>query len=226
MNKLVIFDLDGTLCDTLDDLTYYVNDACKKFGYPLCSKEQVRQNVCHGSRKFFGLCLGEGDIVNPKIDEYHEYYSEQYRKSGSPRTKLYDGMAEVLSKLKKNGCKIAILTNKTQCQTDSIYDRYIKEYNFDKVVGLRDGILPKPDPTEIIKLMKEFGTEREQTYFIGDGDTDVLAGINAGVKLITVTYGYRDKELLKQLGASVFVDTPSQILGEILGDKNEQTSNI
>ena len=105
--------------------------------------------------------------------------------------------------------------------------KLITGYEFDASESYEDFVYAfVPGFTEGLKLMKEFGTEREQTYFIGDGDTDVLAGINAGVKLITVTYGYRDKELLKQLGASVFVDSPSQILGEILGDKNEQTSNI
>ena len=225
MNKLVIFDLDGTLCDTLDDLTYYVNVACRKFGYPEIDRSIARKHVCRGSLEFFRLCLGE-QKNNPKVEEYHEYYSDQYRLSGSPRTKLYDGMEQALLRLKANGYKFAILTNKTQVQTDVIYDRYIKHIGFDKVVGLRDGVVAKPDPTEILNLIKEFGTDKEHTYFIGDGDTDVLASLNAGVNLIAVTYGYRDKDLLEQLGAKVFADNPKEIADIILGETNEQISNF
>jgi phosphoglycolate phosphatase len=220
MNKLVIFDLDGTLCDTLDDLTYFINDSCKKFGFPPCEKKVVRTHVCHASLEFFRLCLGvEKD--DERLNSYHDYYSEQYKHSGSPRTRLYDGMEETLLRLKENGYKLAILTNKTQYQTDSIYDRYIKHIGFDKVIGIREGVVAKPDPTEIFNLMKEFNADKENTYFIGDGDTDVLASLNAGVNLITVTYGYRDKDILEKLGATCFVDTPKEIADIILGTANE-----
>ena len=217
MNKLVIFDLDGTLCDTLDDLTYFINDACKKFGYPTLEKQKVREYVCYGSREFFGMCLGL-DKNHPNLDEYHDYYSKQYKNSGSPRTRLYKGMEQTLLRLKEKGYKLAILTNKTQYQTDTIYDNYIKQFGFDKVLGLKEGVVAKPDPTEILKMMDEFETDRENTYFVGDGDTDVLAGIRAGVKLITVTYGYRDKDILLKLGAKVFADNPKEIADIILND--------
>lgn len=218
MNKLAIFDLDGTLCDTLDDLRFYINDACNKFGFPPCDRKTVRTHVCHASLKFMALCMGIENLDEKTLNEYHDYYSEQYRLSGSPRTRLYDGMEETLLRLKSAGYKLAILTNKTQVQTDVIYDKYIKHIGFDKVIGLREGVVAKPDPTEIFNLMKEFGADKETTYFIGDGDTDVLAGLSAGVKLITVTYGYRDKEDLEKLGADCFVDTPQKIADIILGE--------
>lgn len=218
MNKLVIFDLDGTLLDTLPDLTYYINDACKKFGFPTLQKNEVREHICYGSREFLRRCIGVSDTTNPIIDECHNYYSNEYKNSGSPRTCLFEGMDKTLKSLKEKGCKIAILTNKTQEQTDVIYEKYLKEFGFDVVVGLRQGIVAKPNPTEIFNLMQKFGTDKNNTYFVGDGDTDVLAAQNAGVKLIAVTYGYRDKEFLESLGAKVFAKKPEDILGVIVGD--------
>lgn len=222
MNKLVIFDLDGTLLDTLDDLTYYINDACKKFGYPTINKKDVRRHVCYASREFLRRCIGESDEKNPIIDKCHDYYNIEYKNSGSPRTRLYSGMKYTLISLKQKGYKLAIFTNKTQEQTDGIFNRYLKDFGFSVVLGQRQGVVPKPDPTEILNLMKEFGTDKNTTYFVGDGDTDVLAGLRAGVKLIAVTYGYRDKDVLASLGAKVFADSPEEILDIIFGDDTNE----
>lgn len=218
MNKLVIFDLDGTLLNTLPDLAYYVNDACKKFGFPTISMSKVEENVCYASREFLRRCMGVEDKLDPIINECHAYYSEQYKNSGSPRTELYSGMDKTLITLKEKGYKLVIFTNKTQEQTDVLYNKYLSGFAFDKVLGLREGVVAKPDPTEIINLMKEYGVDKENTYFVGDGDTDVLASIKAGVKLIAVTYGYRDKSMLAELGATTFVDAPSEITKIILGE--------
>ena len=144
------------------------------------------------------------------------YYQKSIKESKSPRTVLYDGISELLVSLKQNGCKIAILTNKAQDEMQVIYDRLFSEYAFDEAIGLRQGIAIKPDPTEIFNLMKKFGVDKENTYFVGDGDTDVLAALNAGVNLIAVTYGYRDKDYLQKLGARNFANTPSEILKYIL----------
>ena len=216
-NKLVIFDLDGTVCDTLPDLTYYVNVALKKFGFNECTIKQVREHVCAPSREFLRLCMGVED-GNAIIDTCHDFYEIEYKSSGSPRTRLYDGIENLVLTLKEKGFKVAILTNKTQVQTDVIYDKYAKHLGFDKVVGLREGIVPKPEPTEIFNLMKEFNTTKENTYFVGDGDTDVMAALNAGVNLIAVTYGYRDEPILKKLGAKNFASTPQEIENFILKD--------
>lgn len=218
MNKLVIFDLDGTLCDTLPDLKYYVNLTCEKFGYPVCDTKRIRDNVCYPSLEFLIGCMGAEDAKIEDQKKFHEFYSQAYRESKSPRTRLFDGMEQALIRLKNAGFKLIIFTNKTQDQTDVIYDKYIKYIGFDKVLGLKEGVVPKPDPYEITKLMQEFGSDKENTYFVGDGDTDVLASINAGVNLVTVSYGYRDKDVLENLGAKVFADNPKQIADIILGE--------
>jgi phosphoglycolate phosphatase len=134
---------------------------------------------------------------------------------------LYDGISELITNLKQNGCKIAILTNKAQDEMQVIYDRLLSKFKFDEVIGLREGVAIKPDPTEIFNLMKKFGVDKANTYFVGDGDTDVLAARNADVNLIAVTYGYRDKDYLQKLGAKTFADTPSEILKYILGKQKK-----
>ena len=215
-NKLVIFDLDGTLCDTLPDLTYYVNVALNKFGYQERTIKEVREFVCAPSLEFLRLCMGEKEENIQIVNKCHDFYANEYKQSGSPRTRLYNGIEDLIVALKQNGCKIVILTNKTQDQTDVIYNKYIKHLCFDKVIGVKDGVVPKPDPTEILKLIKEYNVTKENTFFVGDGDTDVMAALNAGVNLIAVTYGYRDKPVLSSLGATVFADTPEQIKELIL----------
>jgi phosphoglycolate phosphatase len=102
-----------------------------------------------------------------------------------------------------------------------VYKKYLAEYNFDVVVGQRANKKTKPDPETTLEIIKNLSADKENTYFIGDGDTDVLASLNAGVNLITVTYGYRDKDILEKLGATCFVDTPKEIADIILGTANE-----
>ena len=217
MQKLVVFDLDGTLFDTLDDLTYYVNQAIIKFGYNEIDRSVTRKHVCAKSKEFLRLCMGEEDVDNPIIDQCHAYYSEQYKNSGSPRTKYYEHVEEVVFALKNAGYKIAIYTNKTQEQTDVIIKNHAKEGTYDLVVGQKQGVVGKPDPSELFKIMDYFKVNKENTFFVGDGDTDVLAGLRAGVNLIAVTYGYRDKEDLKALGATVFADNALDVYRIITG---------
>ncbi|MBR2869973.1 MAG: HAD family hydrolase [Clostridia bacterium] len=215
MNKLVIFDFDGTLCDTLPDIVYFANQTLKNAGYEAKPSQQIRDTVCLSIAEIFSLLTGEkqnSQIVKDAV----AYYQKSIKESKSPRTVLYDGISELLASLKQNGCKIAILTNKAQDEMQVIYDRLFSEYAFDEAIGLRQGIAIKPDPTEIFNLMKKFGVDKENTYFVGDGDTDVLAALNAGVNLIAVTYGYRDKDYLQKLGARNFANTPSEILKYIL----------
>ncbi len=216
MNKAVIFDLDGTLVDTLPDITFYTNYALRKYGIREITEPEVRNLICHASRKLMQLCAGIEDENDPLVDLCHDYYNEAYSISGSPNTKVYDGIKDVLKELKARGYKIGIFTNKLEPPTLDIYRNHLSDIEFDKIVGLKEGVKHKPDPTEIIKMLDEFGVEKKNAYFVGDGDTDVLASKNAGVKCIAVTYGYRDKEILEALGASIFADTPKEILDIIL----------
>ena len=213
--KLFIFDLDGTLCDTLPDVGFYVSHTLVKFGFKSVTKAQVFDTMCYSIEEIFHLLSGVKDVNDPIIKQMVNYYQPTIRESKSPRTRLYQGIDKLLTAIKNRGDYLAILTNKSAYEAEVVYDKLLKDFNFDKVVGLKEGIIPKPDPTEIYNLIKEFGVEKENTYFIGDGDTDVLASLNANVKLIAVTYGYRTKDFLKTLGAYDFADNPQQILEKI-----------
>lgn len=218
MNKLVVFDLDGTICDTVYDIEYCLNQTLKHFGYPTRSEEQVRDAICAQLRELIRLSMEEKDASNPIIDESVEYYQNLINTSGYSRTILFKGIEKVIPALKKLGYKVAILTNKDNCEVKVVFEKLLKDFGFDKIVGLDGKIIPKPNPTELYNIMAEFGVSKEETYFVGDGDTDVQVALNAGVNLIAVTYGYRDKEYLQGLGATTFAQTPEEILSTITKD--------
>ena len=211
MNKAVIFDLDGTLLDTLPDIHYYVNQTLTHYGYPTHSRENVMQFIGCGSRNLIKLSLPEG-LTDQEISERHDYYNENYTKSGSPRTKLFDGIKEVVKTLKDRGYKVAILTNKPQETTNDVHARYMSDMGFDLVVGQSGKVKVKPDPTAAKQILKDLDVLPENCYFVGDGETDVMTSINLGSNGIAVLWGYRTKEQLKDAGAKVFANSPKELL--------------
>ncbi len=211
MQKAVIFDLDGTLLDTVPDIKDNINIMLKKFGLPLRTKKEICSFVGHGARNLVEQSIGKNsDKVC--LDDALSYYNKIYTESNSPKTKLFDGIDEVLKTLKARGYKILILTNKPQETTDIVYEKYLKQYNFDKVVGQRNGIKIKPDKTATLNILKELGVLPENTYFVGDGETDVQTSVNAKTIGIAVLWGYRDKQVLSSFGAKTFADKPLDLL--------------
>ena len=211
MNKAVIFDLDGTLLDTIPDIADSVNQTLKHFGAPTVDYEFVRKAVGNGARKLIERCFGDG-FSKEEIDERLDYYNRLYTDSGSPKTCVYDGMGEVLIQLKKRGYKLGILTNKPQMTTDDVYETYLKQYSFDVVVGFKQGVKVKPDPTVLNQMLADLDVLPKNAYFVGDGETDVEVSINANVNNVTVLWGNRDKDELSNAGAKVFAENPEQLL--------------
>lgn len=211
MNKAVIFDLDGTLLDTLPDIHYYVNQTLIKYGYPTHDEKAVMQFIGCGSKNLIKQSLPNG-LTDEEVTERHDYYNRIYTESGSPRTKLFDGIKEVVATLKKRGYKVAILTNKPQETTDDVYAHYMIDMGFDKVVGQSGKVKVKPDPTAAKHILAEFKVEPSNCYFVGDGETDVMTAINLKAKGIAVLWGYRTKEQLKEAGAAVFAKEPKDLL--------------
>ena len=211
MNKAVIFDLDGTLLDTLKDIAYYTNLMLEKFGYEKRSEKEIMQFIGCGSRNLIKLSIPVS-VTEQELDERHAYYNKIYTESGSPKTKLFDGIKEVVKELKERGYKIAILTNKPQETTDNVYENYMKDLGFDMVVGQRKGVKIKPDPTSALEILSTFSVEPKNAYFVGDGETDVMTAINGGMNGIAVLWGYRTKSQLKDAGATTFAENPLQLL--------------
>ncbi len=215
MNKLIIFDLDGTLIDSLPDIAHNVNLALEKFGYKKREYSEIMNFIGNGARRLVKDCMGRG-VTDGEVDECLKFYNELYTNSGSPKTGLFDGVAQMLKRVKQSGYKISILTNKPQITTDNVYDNYLKQFEFDMVVGQSDKIKCKPNKEGAEFIMKTLDVRPENCYFIGDGETDVLTAINAGVNAISVLWGYRSKAQLEEAGGKIFVQTPLEILS-VLG---------
>ena len=209
--KAVIFDLDGTLLDTLDDLTDSINEMLNVFGYKAITREKVRAIIGSGAKKMISDALPE-KLSDEKFVKCLEEYNRIYNASGSPKTKIFDGMDKVLVELKKRGYKLAVLSNKPQYSTDKVYEKYLKEFGFDFVGGQSEKIKCKPDPAGVIYVLNELGVKPEDAYLIGDGETDVMAALNAGIKGIGALWGNRTKEQLAAAGGTVFAENPQQIL--------------
>lgn len=214
MNKAIIFDLDGTLIDSLPDIVEYVNLTLKKYGAPEKDAYKIRQYIGNGARNLI-LRSFDGTIEGERAEEILAFYNKSYTESGSPKTQLFEGIKEVLLELKKRGYKLGVLTNKPQITTDSVYDAYLKEIGFDAVVGQTAGKKIKPNPNTLLELLNELDVLPKNAYMVGDGETDVEVAINAGVHGVAVLWGYRDKEQLFNAGAKVFADKPSDLLNVI-----------
>lgn len=215
MKKAVIFDLDGTLLDTLDDIADSINAMLNEYGYPNISRERVRAIIGSGAKKLIADALPE-KLSDEEFIKRLETYNRIYNASGSPKTKLFGGIKEVLSELKHRGYRLAVLSNKPQHSTDKVAEKYLSGLDFDFIGGQSDKIKCKPDPAGALYVLDKLGVKPENAYLVGDGETDVLAAINAGITGIAALWGNRTKEQLKSAGGTIFADTPKDILKIIL----------
>lgn len=211
MNKAAIFDLDGTILDTLGDIADNINLMLEKYGYKKRTTEEVMQFIGCGSKNLARLSIPV-EVTEEELEERHAYYNRIYTESGSPKTHVFDGIREVMQNLKERGYKTAILTNKPQITTDDVYKTYMFDLGLDLVIGQRAGVKIKPDPTSALEILKQFDVEPKNAYFIGDGETDVMTALNGGMQGIAVLWGYRSKEQLEKAGAKVFAKTPKDLL--------------
>ena len=214
MKKGVIFDLDGTLLYTLGDISFYINQTLRNNGYDQVEERLVMQYIGNGSRNLVKRCLPQ--INDEKIiDKVLSEYNQAYTSSSSPKTKLYDGIEELVYSLKEKGYKLAILTNKPQQTTDVIVEKYFKPNTFDVVIGQRDGLKIKPDKQATLNILSKFDLEPQNVFFVGDGETDVQTAINSNTVGISVLWGYRTRSQLVQAGAKLFVSTPEELFSII-----------
>ena len=211
MNKAVIFDLDGTLLDTLDDIADSINGMFNEFGYNAIDRERVRKIIGSGAKRLIADALPER-LTDEEFVKRLEAYNRIYNASGSPKTKLFDGIADVVKELKNRGYKLAVLSNKPQHSTDKVAEKYLQGLGFDIIAGQSEKIKCKPDPAGALYILNELGASPENAYLIGDGETDVLAAINAGITGVGALWGNRTKEQLLAVGGKIFAEYPSDIL--------------
>ncbi len=207
----VIFDLDGTLLDTLDDLTSAVNYFLESHGYPTISKMTVRSYLGNGAAHLIRCSMPE-TVDSETFEKYVAEYAEYYRAHSAIATKPYDGVLDVLRELKGRGISVAVVSNKPDPSVKLLCRQYFGEL-VDFSVGDRTDIQRKPSADPVIFAMKTVGCDR--AVFVGDSEVDVLTASNAGLPCVSLTWGFRDRDLLEEYGAINFADDAAQLRTQI-----------
>ena len=212
--KAVIWDLDGTLLNTLDDLAASVNAALAMNGMPLRSTEEVRAFVGNGIRNLMIRAVPGGE-ANPAFDKALEDFIRHYGAHSRDRTRPYDGILEMLDKLSAAGVKHAIVSNKIDFAVKELSRAYFGE-RMCAAIGDDPSRARKPAPDSVLAAMREMGVTAQETVYVGDSDVDVLTARNAGVPCVAVLWGFRDEACLRAAGAGRLARTPEE-LREIIG---------
>ena len=214
MYKLAVFDMDGTILDTLEDLKDSTNFALEKCGYPTRSYDEVRRFVGNGIRKLIERAVPEG-LTTEQIDRVHEVFTEHYKVHCADKTKAYDGIKPLLEKLRASGVKTAVVSNKADYGVQELCKEYFDGL-FDYAVGEREGIRRKPAPDAVNAALRVLGIDKSEAVYIGDSDVDFETAKNAELPCISVLWGFRDEEFLREKGATLFVRDPAEIYDIIM----------
>lgn len=209
----IIFDLDGTLLNTLEDLLGSVNFALKKAGMNLRTLEEIRGFVGNGVRRLVELAVGE---QQGRLEEVFQDFKEHYALHCNDKTGPYPGILELLAKLKEKGFQMAIVSNKYYDVVQELNQLYFQEF-IPVAIGEKEGINKKPAPDTVEEALRQLGSSRENCVYVGDSEVDIQTAQNAGMDCIVVTWGFRTREEQERAGGRVFVDKPMEIL-ELLGE--------
>ena len=195
---LVIFDLDGTILDTLKDLHASVNVAMDAFAMPQRSLREVRSFVGNGIRRLIELCVPKETSVEI-IDQVQTVFSAHYKLHCNDRTRPYDGIPELIHRLRQSGCKTAVVSNKDDDAVRALCELHFPGA-FDAVVGSREGVRKKPAPDSVNEVLSQLGFSRDKAVYIGDSEVDLQTANNIGMELISVSWGFRDESVLHRIG--------------------------
>lgn len=211
--KAVVFDLDGTLLDTLADLANATNWALRWNGLPERTLDEVRQFVGNGVQQLMRRAVPEGtseEVFAKTFSDFKDYYVVHCQE----KTRLYDGVPEMLKALKSQGFRLAIVSNKLQAGVDELYDRYFSD-TVEVAVGERPEVNRKPAPDMVMAALVALGVTVDEAVYVGDSDVDLLTARNSGLPCISVLWGFRDRPFLEAHGATCFAEKPSDVLSFI-----------
>lgn len=211
--KAVIFDLDGTLLNTLEDLTDAVNHVMRQFNYPEHTIEEIRSFVGNGIKLLIERSLPDGKD-NPEFDKIFSEFKLYYTSHCQIKTRPYDGIMELIAALKEQGYKLAIVSNKNQSAVTELNNIYFSDY-ISTAIGEKEGVRKKPAPDTVIKALSELGISSDDAVYVGDSDVDRETAKNSDMDCISVTWGFRDRKLLESLNPYAIIDKPAELLNYV-----------
>ena len=212
--QAVVFDLDGTLLNTLDDLADSVNFALQEFGYPLRTVEEVRAFIGNGVEKLIARAV-PAETSQKQVLLCLAVFRNHYAENMQNKTCPYDGIEAMLSQLKGAGVRMAIVSNKFD-QAVKMLKEEIFEDSIDVAIGESSLVPKKPDPTGVLAALAELGVSKEAAIYVGDSDVDIMTAKNAGIVSVGVTWGFRDRHVLENAGADYMIDEPKRLLEIVL----------
>ena len=219
MTKLAIFDLDGTLLNTVEDLGDATNYALSQCGFPTHPIEAYYQMVGRGIYNLFRAAVPAEYASEENVQKMASYFLPYYDAHKCDYTKPYDGIMEMLKTITGKGVRLAVASNKYQDGAEKLVKRFFGEYDFVKILGQRDGQPIKPDPAIVDQILAGIPTiTKSGTVYVGDSNVDMQTGANASVRTIGVTWGFRSREELESCHPSAIVDSPEALSREILSD--------
>jgi phosphoglycolate phosphatase len=212
MYKVYIFDLDGTLLDTLGDLAAAVNYALREHGMPEHSIDDVRRFVGNGVRKLMERAIPDG-TANPEFEATFATFRQYYMAHSLDTTRPYDGIPETLAALKTRGCRLAVVSNKMMAATQELCHYFFPD-TIEVAIGENEaeGIRKKPAPDTVFTALRQLGVGKDDAVYVGDSDVDLETARQSGLPCITVLWGFRDRDFLIKHGAKTFVSAPLELL--------------
>lgn len=221
MYKACIFDLDGTLADTLDSIAYFANSALKECGYVTIENEKFRYLVGNGVDRLVHAMLdtvcGAGNYTEADAEKLKKIYNDLYESDPTYIVTNYNGMHETIEALKAEGIKLAVLSNKPHNCTEAIVNALFGAFTFDLCYGQREQVARKPSPQGALLIAQQLGIEPKDCLYIGDTNTDMKTGAAAGMDTVGVLWGFRKEQELKENNAKYIVENPKQIYEIVAG---------
>ena len=212
MKKLVIFDLDGTLLDTIADLAESANYALKQLGYPTHDVETIRTFVGNGINKLLERALPPHEQTEENVMRMRAHFVPYYDVHNADLSSPYPGIVNLLEDLQAKGIQIAVASNKYQAATVKLVKQYFPNIDFVEILGQREGINVKPDPTIVFDILKKAKVSFEETLYVGDSGVDMQTAINAGIDAVGVTWGFRPRAELESFQPMGLIDKAEDLL--------------
>ena len=210
--KAIIFDLDGTLLDTLDDLGNSVNRVLAEKGFPTHILDRYRYFVGYGVHMLIARALPKQKRRKDTIQTCADEFTKDYSQNWNVKTRLYDGIAEMLDELLKRNLKLSVLSNKPHRFVKQCVDKFLPDWKFEIVLGQRDAVPPKPNPESALEIAEHLKTKPENVLYVGDSGVDMQTAVAAGMFPAGVLWGFRSMKELEDAGAKVLIERPSEML--------------